>query len=99
MKFPTIGTLNTDNMKKIELVVTKTPLRVSFLGGGTDIKYFYKYYGGSVLSCAINKYVYVTVKRHSQCFKEKFRLNYSKSETKNQLNKIDERLYELQTRR
>ena len=57
-------------MKKIDLVVTKTPLRVSFLGGGTDIKYFYKDYGGSVLSCAIDKYVYVTVKRHSPCFKE-----------------------------
>ena len=88
MRFPIIGTLNTDSMKQIDLVVTKTPLRVSFLGGGTDIEYFYKNYGGSVLSCAINKYVYVTVKRHSQCFKEKFRLNYSKSESKNQLNKI-----------
>ena len=76
-------------MKKIDLVVTKTPLRVSFLGGGTDIKYFYKDYGGSVLSCAIDKYVYVTVKRHSPCFKEKFRLNYSKSESGNQLNKIE----------
>ena len=89
MKFPTIGTLNTDNMKKIELVVTKTPLRVSFLGGGTDIKYFYKYYGGSVLSCAIDKHVYVTVKRHSPCFREKYRLNYSKSEAGNQLSKIE----------
>lgn len=76
-------------MKKIDLVVTKTPLRVSFLGGGTDMKYFYKDYGGSVLSCAIDKYVYVTVKRHSPCFNEKFRLNYSKSESQNKLNKIE----------
>ena len=89
MKFPIIGTLNTDSMKKIDLVVTKTPLRVSFLGGGTDMKYFYNDYGGSVFSSAIDKYVYVTVKRHSPCFKEKFRLNYSKSESKNQLNKIE----------
>tara|TARA_B100000575_G_C23135194_1_gene659283 strand:+ start:1528 stop:2523 length:996 start_codon:yes stop_codon:yes gene_type:complete len=76
-------------MKKIDLVVTKTPLRVSLLGGGTDMKYFYKNYGGSVLNCAIDKYVYVTVKRHSPCFNEKYRLNYSKSETKNKLNKIE----------
>lgn len=76
-------------MKKIDLVVTKTPLRVSFLGGGTDMKYFYKNYGGSVLSCAIDKYVYVTVKRHSPFFNEKFRLNYSKSESQNKLNKIE----------
>ena len=73
---------------KNSFVVTKTPLRVSFLGGGTDMKYFYRDYGGSVLSCAIDKYVYVTIKRHSPCFKEKFRLNYSKSESGNQLNKI-----------
>ena len=89
MKFHTIGMLNTDNMKKIDLVITKTPLRVSFLGGGTDIKYFYKDYGGSVLNCAIDKYVYVTVKRHSPCFQEKFRLNYSKSETGNLLSRIE----------
>ena len=76
-------------MKNIDLVVTKTPLRVSFLGGGTDIKYFYKRFGGSVLNCAINKYVYVTVKRHSPFFKEKFRINYSSSEVLNKLSKIE----------
>ena len=76
-------------MKNIDLVVTKTPLRVSFLGGGTDIKYFYKQFGGSVLNCAIDKYVYVTVKRHSSFFEEKFRINYSKSEVGNHLSKIE----------
>ena len=76
-------------MKNIDLVVTKTPLRVSFLGGGTDIKYFYKQFGGSVLNCAIDKYVYVTVKRHSSFFDEKFRINYSKSEVGNHLSKIE----------
>lgn len=88
MTFHINGILNTDNMKKIDLVITKTPLRVSFLGGGTDIKNFYGKFGGSVLSSAIDKYVYVTVKRHSPCFKEKFRLNYSKSESGNLLSKI-----------
>ena len=76
-------------MKQIDLVTTKTPLRVSFLGGGTDIKNFYRKFGGTVLNSAIDKYVYVTVKRHSPCFQEKFRLNYSKSESGNLLTKIE----------
>ncbi len=68
-------------MRSSDFVITKTPLRVSFLGGGTDFEYFYKKYGGSVISAAINRYVYVTVKRHKDHFNEKFRLNYSSSET------------------
>jgi D-glycero-alpha-D-manno-heptose-7-phosphate kinase len=63
------------------LVVTRTPLRVSFAGGGTDLPAFYERNGhGAVLSTAINRYVYVTVKRHSELFFEPVRLNYSKSE-------------------
>ena len=68
-------------MRVSDFVITKTPLRVSFLGGGTDFEYFYKKYGGSVISAAINRYVYVTVKRHKDHFNENFRLNYSSSET------------------
>ena len=64
-------------MRSIDLVVTKTPLRVSFLGGGTDIKYFYKHYGGSVLNCAIDKYVYVNV---STPFDDLIKLKYSEYE-------------------
>ena len=41
--------------------VTKTPLRISFVGGGTDIAYFYRSHGGAVISTAINKYVTVTI--------------------------------------
>jgi len=46
------------------LVVTRTPLRVSFAGGGTDLAEFYERDYGAVFSTAINRYVYVTVKRH-----------------------------------
>jgi D-glycero-alpha-D-manno-heptose-7-phosphate kinase len=69
-------------------VITKTPLRVSFLGGGTDIDYFYKKYGGAVLSTAIDKYVYITVKRYSKLYKKRFRLNYSVTQNTNYINKI-----------
>lgn len=61
-------------------ILTRTPLRVSFAGGGTDLPAFYDVQYGSVLSTAIDKYIYVTVKRHGDVFNEAVRLNYSKSE-------------------
>lgn len=62
------------------MIVTRTPLRVSFFGGGTDLGEFYHREPGACLSTAINRYVYVTVKRHSDLFFEPIRINYSISE-------------------
>lgn len=62
------------------LVVTQTPLRISFAGGGTDLPAFYEMDTGAVFSTTIDKYVYVTVKRHGPVFDENIRLNYSVSE-------------------
>ncbi|MCZ6593950.1 MAG: GHMP kinase [Bacteroidetes bacterium] len=62
------------------IIVTRTPLRMSFAGGGTDLPAFYQKDYGAVLSMAINKYIYVTVKRHGEIFNEPVRLNYSKTE-------------------
>jgi D-glycero-alpha-D-manno-heptose-7-phosphate kinase len=62
-------------------VLTRTPLRVSFAGGGTDLSDFYERDYGAVLSTAIDKYIYVTVKRHGEVFDEKVRLSYSKTES------------------
>lgn len=75
--------LRTDNT----MILTRTPLRVSFAGGGTDLAVFYEREYGAVLSTAINRYVYVTVKRHSDLFFEPIRVNYSRSE---QVDTIDE---------
>ena len=72
---------------KNKLVVTKTPLRISFSGGGTDMPYFYNKYGGITLSTTINKFIYVTVKLHKN-FNEKYRLNYSDTEITNKIDKI-----------
>src|SRR3990172_10800512 len=70
------------------LVLTRTPLRVSFAGGGTDLAAFYDQTDyGAVVSTAINKYIYVTVKKHGEIFNEPIRLNYSRSE---QVSRIDE---------
>lgn len=71
------------------MVVTRTPLRVSFAGGGTDLAAFYERDYGAVLSTAITQYIYVTVKRHGQVFNERIRLNYSKSEQVQQIEEIE----------
>jgi D-glycero-alpha-D-manno-heptose-7-phosphate kinase len=60
---------------------------VSFAGGGTDLAAFYEHERGAVFSTAINKYIYVTVKRHGEVFNERIRLNYSRSE---QVQGVDE---------
>lgn len=69
------------------LIVTRTPMRVSFAGGGTDLPAFYEKGHGAVLSSAIDKYIWVTVKRHSEVFDEPVRINYSLTE---QVDTIDE---------
>jgi len=75
------------NQRTVSMVVTRTPVRVSFGGGGTDIPDFYRLEGGAVLSATVDKYVYVTVKRHSELFNEPIRINYSQTE---QVNTVDE---------
>jgi len=62
------------------LIVTRTPLRIGLAGGGTDLAAFYRDHGGAVLSAAIDKYVYVTVKRQDPLFDPPIRLNYSETE-------------------
>ena len=70
------------------IVVVCTPLRLSFVGGGTDLPDFYRREGGSVFSTAIDKFVYVTVKRHGKLFDENYRLNYFNSEHAHTLSEI-----------
>ncbi|TIX65571.1 MAG: GHMP kinase, partial [Mesorhizobium sp.] len=45
------------------MIISQTPLRVSFVGGGSDLPAFYRQEGGAVLNVAIDKYVYVNVNR------------------------------------
>lgn len=66
------------------MIITRTPLRVSFVGGGTDLPGYANKYGGKVISAAINKCVYVTVNRK---FDGKIHLRYSKTE---EVDKVDE---------
>ena len=59
------------------MLISRSPLRITLGGGGTDLPSYYKKNGGFVISAAINKYVYVTVTRP---FKEGIYLKYSKIE-------------------
>jgi D-glycero-alpha-D-manno-heptose-7-phosphate kinase len=72
-----------------QVVMTRTPLRISLAGGGTDLASFYDHDYGAVFSTAIDKYIYVTVKRHSELFYEPIRINYSKTEQVNELSEIE----------
>ena len=45
------------------MLITRTPLRISLGGGGTDLPSYYKQFGGIVISAAINKYVYIGINR------------------------------------
>jgi D-glycero-alpha-D-manno-heptose-7-phosphate kinase len=62
------------------MIVTRTPLRVSLFGGGTDYPDWYRNYGGSVLGFAINRYIYISMRHLPPFFDHKHRIVYSKIE-------------------
>jgi len=59
------------------MIITRTPFRISFFGGGTDYPTWYKEYGGSVLSTSIDKYCYITCRVIPPFFEHKHRIVYS----------------------
>ena len=67
------------------MVISQTPYRVSFAGGGTDLPAFYRHEGGAVLSVTIKKHMYVTVKRR---FDPTIRVAYSKTEIAGSIEEI-----------
>ncbi|HMF74373.1 MAG TPA: hypothetical protein VK604_01805 [Bryobacteraceae bacterium] len=71
------------------MIITQTPLRVSFAGGGSDLPSFYRKFGGAVVSTSINKYVYINVNRK---FDGGIRVSYSKTEEVATVKEIEHRL-------
>lgn len=71
------------------MIITKTPFRMSFFGGGTDLPEFYKKYGGSVISTTFDKYCYVNVRHLPRFFDFKTHLTYSKMEYVNTVDEIE----------
>lgn len=73
------------------MIITKTPFRVSFCGGGSDIADFYREYGGCVLSTTINKYMYLML--HPYFDENKTSLKYSQNETVDDIQMIDHSIF------
>jgi D-glycero-alpha-D-manno-heptose-7-phosphate kinase len=78
------------------MIITQTPLRISFAGGGTDFRDYYVRSGGCVLSTAIDKYIYVIIKER---FDEKIRVGYSRTEMVNEVDEIEHELVREAMRR
>ena len=72
------------------MIVTKTPLRLSLGGGGTDLLPYASKYGSMVISIAIDKYIYICAHK---CFDSKIRLKYSKSEVVDKVDDIEHNVY------
>lgn len=62
------------------MIITKTPFRMSFFGGGTDMQEFFRDFGGAVLSTTFDKYCYVNVRHLPRFFDYSTELSYSKTE-------------------
>lgn len=69
------------------MIITKTPFRMSFFGGGTDIESFFNEYGGAVLSTTFDKYCYVNVRHLPRFFEYRSKMTYSRIE---EVNNVDE---------
>src|SRR3989344_8156956 len=68
------------------MIISRTPLRISFVGGGSDLPAYYKYKTGAVVSTAINKYIYITVNKK---FDHRIRASYSKTENVDRADQIE----------
>ncbi len=62
------------------MIITQTPVRISFLGGGTDYPEYFSLHGGATLGATIDRYTYVTVSPLTRFFDHRIRISYSKTE-------------------
>ena len=70
------------------MIISRTPFRVSFLGGGTDYPAWYREHGGAVVAATIDKYCYLTCRHLPPFFDHRFRVVYSKIENVRTLDEI-----------
>ena len=71
------------------MIITKTPFRMSFFGGGTDMEDFFQKNSGAVISTSIDKYAYVTVRHLPRFFDYCSEIKYSKTERVNRIDDIE----------
>jgi len=70
------------------MIISRTPLRVSLAGGGTDLRSFYSEEPGQVLSMSVDKYMYVVVKRQIGIVEHRYRINWSQVEFRDRIEDI-----------
>lgn len=70
------------------MIITRTPFRISFSGGGTDLREFYSREPGAVLSSTIDKYIYVIVSKRNRMHESRIRISYSVTENVEQMEQI-----------
>lgn len=73
------------------MIVTRTPFRISFCGGGSDLPSYYRKNGGCVISTTINKYMYIVL--HKSFLPNQTVLKYSETETVDDVNKIKHQIF------
>jgi len=71
------------------MIITKTPFRISFFGGGTDMENYFTEYGGAVISTSIDKYCYVNVRHLPRFFDYRTELSYFKTERVKNVEEIE----------
>ncbi|HQR04682.1 MAG: kinase [Proteobacteria bacterium] len=71
------------------MIISRTPFRISFFGGGTDYPPWYKEHGGAVLSTSFDKYCYITCRPLPPFFDHKYRIAYSKVENVRDIAEIE----------
>ena len=63
------------------MIITRTPFRISFFGGGTDYPTWFREHGGAVLGTAIDKYCYISLRELPPFFEHRHKIVYSRVET------------------
>jgi D-glycero-alpha-D-manno-heptose-7-phosphate kinase len=81
--------VHTNIEKSIDMIIVQTPLRISLFGGGTDFRSFFCEEGGAVLSSAIDKYIFVTIKKR---FDHKLRIGWTRTEMVDTLDQVQHEL-------
>jgi len=71
------------------MIISRTPFRISFFGGGTDFPEWYNQNSGKIIATTINKYCYISVRKLPPFFEYNYRLRYFKTEFVKSLNKIN----------
>tara|TARA_B100001564_G_C20569412_1_gene637613 strand:+ start:33 stop:1013 length:981 start_codon:yes stop_codon:yes gene_type:complete len=71
------------------MIITKTPYRISFFGGGSDYPEWFNEHNGEVISSTINKYLYISCRELPHFFRHKFRVVYSKIENVKKISEIN----------